>query len=133
MALSSKTGRFYRPLLVTCRRYCEKSRYQILEEGEKPRTVYGQPYPEMRKPWIKREGEWSSKLSVFVEKNPNPDIMYTLSQIPNLSVKKIKTWWAHMNQMQEIENQKFLPERISSLGSNLGAVHFFTYRMAAVR
>ncbi|OWR45112.1 hypothetical protein KGM_208183 [Danaus plexippus plexippus] len=38
-----------------------------------------------------------------------------------------------MKVLQEIHNQKFLTERIAALGSNLAAVHFFTYRQCAVR
>ncbi|XP_026761434.1 distal membrane-arm assembly complex protein 2 [Galleria mellonella] len=119
---------------ITSRKYSEeKSVYQKHEEGPKPREVHGKLYPEWRKPWIHRDGEWSSKLSVFVEKNPSPDIMYALSQIPNLTFDKIKAWWSDMKVIQEKQNQKFLPERVATLGSNLAAVHFFTFRQAKVR
>ncbi|XP_075985008.1 distal membrane arm assembly component 2 [Anticarsia gemmatalis] len=133
MALSLKPNRHYRPLYTIARTYCDKSIYQREEEGEKPRTVHGQAYADWRKPWIKRDGEWKSKLSVFVEKNPSPDVLAAMSRIPNLNMKMVKDWWANMKQLQEIENQKFLKERVATLGSNLGAVHFFTFRQAAVR
>ncbi|XP_028156391.1 distal membrane-arm assembly complex protein 2 [Ostrinia furnacalis] len=137
MALTSKTSILYRALTITSRRYyCdknEKSIYQRHEEGEKPRMVHGQEYPDWRKPWVKREGEFTSKLSVFVEKNPSPDIMFILSQIPNVTRQKIKDWWSSMKELQEIENQKYIPERVATLGANLAAVHFFCYRYAAVR
>ncbi|KAL0868414.1 hypothetical protein ABMA27_007922 [Loxostege sticticalis] len=136
MALTRKSSTLYRALVITSRRYCEKAEksvYQRHEEGEKPRLVHGEPYPEWRKQWVKREGEWTSKLSVFVEKNPSPDILYLFSQAPNLTVQKVKDWWANMKELQEIENQKYLPERVATLGANLAAVHFFCYRFATVR
>ncbi|XP_013186211.1 uncharacterized protein LOC106131606 [Amyelois transitella] len=133
-ACTANLNRWCRPLFITSRHYCEhKSIYERDEAGEKPRLVRGKPYPEWRKPWIKRDGEWKSKLSVFIEKNPSPDIMYALSNIPNLTMDQIKQWWAHMKVVQEIENQRRLPERIAALGSNLAALHFFTYRGCAVR
>lgn len=133
MALNLKTNRLFRPLFITSRTYCEKSIYQKHEEGEKPRMVHGKPYPEWRKPWIKRDGEWSSKLSVFVEKNPNPDIMSIFSKIPDLTIQKMKDWWIEMKELQEKQNQKFIPERVAALGANLAAVHFFSYRSCLVR
>ncbi|RVE49334.1 hypothetical protein evm_006047 [Chilo suppressalis] len=133
MSINLKSYRFFRPLITTSRSYCEKSIYQKHEEGEKPRLVHGKPYPEWRKPWIKREGEWQSKLSLFVEKSPNPDIMYIFSQIPEFTIQKAKRWWAQIKSYQEIENQRFLPERVAALGSNLAAVHFFTFRQCSVR
>lgn len=136
MSLTFKLCRNYRPLnpiYTIARKYCEKTIYQRDEEGEKPRKVHGKVYEDWRKPWINREGEFRSKLSVFVEKNPNPDILYALSKLPNLSMKMIKDWWSNMKTLQEIENQKHLTDRVATLGSNLAAVHFFTYREAAVR
>jgi hypothetical protein len=133
MALNIKKLNFLRPIFITSRCYCEKSIYQKHEEGEKPHLVHGKPYPEWRKPWIKRDGEWTTKLSVFVEKNPNPDIMSMLSRIPDLTVQKVKDWWENMKQLQEIENQKYLPDRTATLGANLAAIHFFTYRYCTVR
>ncbi|KAM3962144.1 uncharacterized protein ACR2FA_003829 [Aphomia sociella] len=125
---------FSRCFYITSRRYSEdKTIYQKLEEGPKPREIHGKPYPEWRKPWIQRDGEWSSKLSVFVEKNPSPDIMYALSQVPHLTMDKINKWWSNMKVIQEIQNQKYIPERVATLGSNLAAVHFFTFRQAKVR
>ncbi|XP_059051824.1 distal membrane-arm assembly complex protein 2 [Achroia grisella] len=127
-------NKYTRTFYNTCRKYSEeKSIYQKHEEGPKPREVFGKPYPEWRKPWIKRDGEWTSKLSVFVEKNPSPDIMYALSQVPHLTFDKIKVWWQDMKVVQEVQNQKFLPERVATLGSNLAAVHFFTFRQGKVR
>ncbi|PZC74184.1 hypothetical protein B5X24_HaOG208210 [Helicoverpa armigera] len=133
MALSLKPFKSYRSLFCLGRSYCEKSKYEIEEEGPKPRMVYGKPYPEWRKPWIQRDGEFRTKLSVFVEKNPSPDILKFMSSIPNFSFKVFKEWYAEMKELQEIENQKYLPKRTATLGSNLGAVHFFTYRQCAVR
>ncbi|KAL4716206.1 hypothetical protein ACJJTC_004700 [Scirpophaga incertulas] len=132
MSLFNKSWRSLRPLF-TSRGYCEKSIYQKHEEGEKPRLVYGKEYPEWRKPWIKRKGEFTSKLGLFVEKNPNPDILNMLSKAPNLTVAKIKKWWSEMKDLQEIENQKYLPERVAALGFNLAAVQFFVYRSCSVR
>lgn len=134
MALSFKPSKFYRYTSQIFRLYSEdKTIYQRLEEGPKPREVHGQPYPEWRKPWVQRKGEWTSKLSIFIEKSPNPDIINALSKAPNLTWQQVKDWYKEMEEIQEIVNQKFLPERISALGSNLAAVHFFTYRNAAVR
>ncbi|CAB3233353.1 unnamed protein product [Arctia plantaginis] len=121
------------PLYAIARNYCEKTIYQRDEEGEKPRKVHGKVYEDWRKPWINREGEFRSKLSVFVEKNPNPDILYALSTLPNLKLKTAKSWWSNLKKLQEIENQKYLTDRVATLGSNLAAIHFFTYRQAAVR
>lgn len=125
--------RYYRSFNIVSRNYCEKSIYQREEEGTPPRTVHGKLYPDWRKPWIQREGEWKSKLSVFVERNPSGDMMNALSQIPDLSFEKVKTWWKSMKELQEIHNQKFIAERVATLGSNLAAMHFLTYRQAAVR
>ncbi|KAJ8711811.1 hypothetical protein PYW08_008765 [Mythimna loreyi] len=134
MSLSLKPFRCSRSIYAFNRYYSEdKTRYQIEEEGPKPRLVHGQQYPEWRKPWIQRDGEFRSKLSVFVEKNPSPDILSMMSNIPNLNLRKIKNWWAEMKILQEIENQRFLAKRVATLGSNLAAVHFFTYRDCAVR
>ncbi|XP_068619763.1 ATP synthase subunit s, mitochondrial [Battus philenor] len=134
MALSLQPKTLFRCIFIHSRNYCEsKSIYEKHEEGRKPRTVHGKPYPEWRKPWIQRDGEWSSKLSIFVEKSPSMNILHAMHELPNLNMQKIKNWWAEMRTIQEIENQKYLPERIASLGSNLAAVHFFTYRGAAVK
>lgn len=134
MSLSLKPFRCYRSIYALRRNYSEeKTRYQIEEEGPKPRLVHGKPYPEWRKPWIQRDGEFRSKLSVFVEKNPSPDILNVMSSVPNLSIQKIKNWWADMKLLQEIENQRYLPKRVATLGSNLAAVHFFAFRECAVR
>lgn len=133
MALTLKPNCYYRPFITLARNYCEKSIYQRNEEGTPPRTAQGKLYPDWRKPWIQRDGEWKSKLSVFIEKNPSPDIMNAFSQVPDLTFSKIKEWWKSMKVLQEIHNQKFLPERVSILGSNLAAMHFFIYRHAALR
>ncbi|KAG6448144.1 uncharacterized protein LOC115442191 [Manduca sexta] len=134
MAVTLRPRNLHRTFYAIARHYSEeKSIYQKHEEGEKPRMVYGKPYPDWRKPWISRDGEWRSKLSVFVEKNPNPDFLYALSQLPNITIEQIKEWWGNLKTIQEIENQKFLPKRVAVLGPNLGALHFFTYRQAAVR
>lgn len=126
--------RSYRSTIHIIRSYCDnKSIYQKNEEGPQPRIIHGQVYPDWRKPWIERQGEWRSKLSVFVEKNPSPDVLYAMSQIPNLNLKIVREWWAHMRNIQEVENQKYLHERVAALGFNLAALHFFTYRHAAVR
>lgn len=133
MSLTLKPYRNYRPIYVIARSYCEKSIYQREEEGQKPRLVHGHVYTDWRKPWIQRDGEWRSKLSVFVEKNPNPNVLSALSKIPSLNIQMIKDWWAEMKELQDIENQRFMKERVAALGSNLAAVHFFTFRRAAVR
>lgn len=134
MAITLKSNKWLRYIYITSRNYCDgKSSYQRNEEGNKPRAVYGKLYPEWRKPWIQRDGEWRSKLSLFVEKSPSPHIMNALQHLPHLNVQDVKNWWTDMKVEQEIQNQKYLPERTSILGSNLAAVHFFTYRQAAVR
>lgn len=134
MALNLKPYRVYQSLLITSRHYCEeKSIYQRNEEGPKPRTVHGKLYPDWRKPWIQREGEWSSKLSVFIEKNPNPNIVNALSKLPNLTYADVKEWWQSMKELQEIKNQDYIPQRVATLGANLAALHFFTYRGCSVR
>lgn len=119
---------------ITSRHYCEhKSVYERHEAGKQPRKVHGQLYPEWRKPWIERDGEWSSKLSVFVEKNPSMHILNAMQKLPDITWQDIKDWWAEMKVIQEIKNQEFKAERFKTLGSNLGAVHFFVYRQAIVR
>ncbi|CAG9793318.1 unnamed protein product [Diatraea saccharalis] len=135
MSFSIKSCKFYRPFFITSRNYGErlgtsgdKTIYQEHEETAKQKEV-----SKWRKPWIKREGEWQSKLSIFVEKSPHPDIMYIMSQIPNFTIEKAKSWWGDLKSLQESQNQKYLPERVAALGSNLAAVHFFTYRQCAVR
>ncbi|CAK1593986.1 unnamed protein product [Parnassius mnemosyne] len=134
MALNLHQKRLWQCAFMKTRSYCEnKSIYQRDEEGRKPRTVHGKPYPEWRKPWIQREGEWYSKLSLFVEKNPSMQILNAMQQIPDLNMQKVKNWWADMKEIQEIENQNYMPQRVATLGTNLAAVHFFTYRKAAVR
>lgn len=125
---------YLRSLYSTCRSYCDyKSIYERDEAGPQPRKVHGKFYPEWRRPWIQRDGEWSSKLSIFVEKSPSMHILNAMQKIPTLTVQDVKEWWGQMKMIQEIENQKFLPERVAALGSNLAAVHFFTYRCCAVR
>lgn len=134
MALCLQPKKLLRYSLMKTRTYCDnKSIYQRNEEGIQPRTVHGKPYPEWRKPWIQRDGEWTSKLSLFVEKNPSMNILHAMSNVPNLSIKKVKDWWADMKEIQEIQNQIYLPERTAALGANLAAIHFFTHRNAAVR
>ncbi|XP_022837707.1 uncharacterized protein LOC111364917 [Spodoptera litura] len=135
MSLSLKPLRLYRPIYYFGRQYSDedKTRYQILEAGQKPKLVHGKPYAEWRKPWIQRDGEFRSKLSVFVERNPSPDILHFMSQLPNLTTKTIKNWWLDMKELQDIENQRYLPKRVATLGSNLAAAHFFTFRNCAVR
>lgn len=134
MSLSLKTKCLcYRPSYVVTRLYCDKSIYQRDEEGPKPRTVYGKLYPNWRKPWIQRDGEWKTKLSVFVTKNPNPDILGALSKIPTLNMQMVKDWWKEMKILQEIENQKYMKKRVAALGANLAAIHFFCFRDAKVR
>ncbi|KAJ2950862.1 hypothetical protein O0L34_g5221 [Tuta absoluta] len=119
---------------ITSHNYCDgKSVYQREEEGKKPRMVYGQPYPDWRKPWVQREGEFTTKLAVFNQKNPSPHILNALQKLPYLSFEEIKEWWKDMKVIQEIENQRYMSERVATLGSNLAAIHFFTYRGAAVR
>lgn len=139
MALSLKPSHLTRSLYITSRCYCQKppkderSIYQRDEDGPTERTVYGKPYPEWRKPWIQRRGEWSSKFSLFVQKNPSPDIIGAMSSLPDLTFDKVKAWWRSMKELQEIENQKYLSARTDKLGSNLAAAHFFTFRGAAIR
>ncbi|XP_041982682.1 distal membrane-arm assembly complex protein 2 [Aricia agestis] len=119
---------------TTSRNYCEyKSLYEKHEAGKQPKKVFGQEYPEWKKPWIEREGEWKSKLSLFVERSPPMEIMNTLQKAPYVTTDDVKDWWKSMQVMQEIKNQEFLPERVAALGYNLAAVHFFTYRGCAVR
>ncbi|XP_039760261.1 distal membrane-arm assembly complex protein 2 isoform X1 [Pararge aegeria] len=133
MTLNLKT-RYIRYLYPTCRSYCNnKSIYERDEAGPQPRKVHGNLYPEWRRPWIQRDGEWSSKLSVFVEKSPSMHVLNAMQKIPDLTVQDVKEWWGQMKLIQEIENQRYLPERVAALGVNLGAVHFFTYRQCAVR
>lgn len=132
-SLTSKSKQLCRGIYSSYRCYCEKSIYQKLEEGEKERTVYGQPYPDWRKPWIKRKGEFTSKLNIFVEKNPSPDILNAMQKIPEMSWQNVKDWWAKMHEIKERQNQMYLEERNETLGSNLAAAHFFIYRGASVK
>lgn len=134
MAVSLQSKRLLRYTITRTRNYCEnKSIYEKHEKGKQPRTVYGKPYPEWRKPWAQRDGEWTSKLSIFVEKNPSMHVMHSMHQLPNLTWNKIKNWWSDMKVIQEIKNQEYIPERTAILGANLAAVHVFAYRGAAVR
>ncbi|XP_045518248.1 uncharacterized protein LOC123710425 [Pieris brassicae] len=135
MAHSLRQNTIYRPLRIV-RYYCQgepNSLYEKHERGEQPRKVHGQLYPEWRKPWHKREGETISKINIFVEKNPNMKILSAMQRIPTLTFGNVKDWWKEMKEIQEIENQKFLPDRVAALGSNLAAIHFFTYRHCSVR
>ncbi|XP_049885707.1 distal membrane-arm assembly complex protein 2 [Pectinophora gossypiella] len=124
-----------RAAYITFRNYSkeEKSIYEQDEEGKKPRMAYGKPYPDWRTPWIERDGEWKTKLAIFNRKNPSPEIMNALQNLPKMDFKQVIDWWKSMKDVQELQNQKFLPERVITLGSNLAAVHFFTYRNCAVR
>ncbi|XP_072933307.1 uncharacterized protein [Epargyreus clarus] len=135
MALNLKPNELVRRIHNSwTRSYCEyKSIYERHEAGRQPRKVRGEVYPEWRRPWIQRDGEWTSKLSIFVEKNPSMNILTSMQHLPNLTFKDVSDWWKRMKVVQEIQNQKYLPERVTSLGSNLAAVHFFSYRQAAVR
>lgn len=121
-------------IYITSRGYSDnKSIYERLEEGKLTRVVHGQEYPEWRKPWIERDGEWKSKLAVFSDKNPSTEILNAMQKLPSLDVQAVKDWWAEMKETQEIQNQKYLPERVASLGANLAAMHFFIYRHCSVR
>ncbi|XP_023938697.2 distal membrane-arm assembly complex protein 2 [Bicyclus anynana] len=133
MALNLKSLHL-RSLYPTFRNYCDyKSIYERDEAGPQPRKVHGTVYPDWRRPWVQRDGEWHSKLSIFVEKSPSMHILNAMQKIPSLTIQDIKEWWTDMKVVQEIENQKYLPERVAALGINLAAVHFFTYRQCAVR
>lgn len=135
MALILRQKNIYRPICIF-RSYCEgepKSLYEKHERGPQPRKVHGQLYPEWRKPWHKRDGETISKLNIFVERNPSMNVLNAMQNIPNITIKGIKNWWKELKEVQEIVNQKFLPERVATLGSNLAAVHYFTYRHCSVR
>ncbi|CAK1545531.1 unnamed protein product [Leptosia nina] len=123
-------------VLQIIRKYCEgknESLYEKHERGQQPRKVYGELYPDWRKPWHKREGESRSKLNIFAEKNPSMSVLNAMHKLPNITVTDIKLWWKDMKVIQEEVNQKFLPERVAALGSNLAALHFFTYRQCSVR
>ncbi|XP_037963047.2 distal membrane-arm assembly complex protein 2 [Plutella xylostella] len=137
MALCLKQGKVFRNLYITSRWFSnkneEKSVYQRDEEGPQERSIYGKPYPEWRKPWLQRKGEVLPKLSVFTEKNPSPDILNAMQNLPYMTMEKVKDWWAEMKDLQEVENQKYSSERNEILGSNLAAAHFFTFRGAGIR
>lgn len=134
MTLNLVKRSLYRPIVITSRCYCDnKSIYQKHEEGKKPKKVLGELYPEWRRPWIERDGEWSSKLSIFVEKSPSADILNLMQKVPDLNVKVVRDWWSSMKEKQKEENQKYISQRVEILGSNLAAVHFFTFRGASVR
>lgn len=133
-AVNIQASKLRRSVYITSREYCDnKSIYERLEEGKKPRVVHGQVYPEWRNPWIERDGEWKTKLSVFSDKNPSTEILNALQKLPNFDIQAMKDWWTEIKEVQEIQNQKFLPERVAALGSNLAAMHFFIYRHCAVR
>ncbi|XP_038207437.1 distal membrane-arm assembly complex protein 2 [Zerene cesonia] len=136
MAFNIKNKNLLRRI-YSIRHYSESenktSIYEKHEAGPQPRKVYDQVYTEWRKPWIKREGEQISKLNIFVEKNPSMSILNAMQKIPHITFEDVKEWWIQMKELQEIENQKYLPERVTTLGHNLAAVHFFTYRQATVR
>lgn len=134
IAISTHASKLRRPIYITSRDYCDsKSIYERLEQGKMPRVVHGQEYPEWRKPWIERDGEWKTKLAVFTDKNPSTEILNAMQKLPNLDVQAVKDWWAEMKEVQEIHNQKYLPERVAVLGTNLAAMHFFIYRHCAIR
>ncbi|XP_047537509.1 distal membrane-arm assembly complex protein 2 [Vanessa atalanta] len=134
MAQNLKHSSILRTLCITSRNYSEyKSIYERDEAGRQPRKVHGKEYPEWRRPWSQRDGEWTSKLSIFVEKSPSMNVLNAMQNLPNLTFQDLKEWWAEMRVIQEIQNQKYLPERVVALGSNLAALHFFVYRQSAVR
>ncbi|VVC90120.1 unnamed protein product [Leptidea sinapis] len=114
----------------SCRSYsdAEKSIYQKHEEAKHVKELY-----EWRKPWIKRDGENRSTLNIFVENNPKMSVLYAMQRLPHITFQDVKDWWADIKDIQEVENQKYLPERVATLGVNLAAVHYFTYRQAVVR
>lgn len=131
---SNCSYRPFRSLVVASQGYCEnKSIYQQDEEGPKPRKVHGQLYPDWRKSWISRDGEWYSKLSVFVRRNPNPEMLKTMQRLPDFSFQDFKNYWKFLKERQEIDNQKYISKRVEILGSDLAAVHFFTYKGCCVR
>lgn len=132
--MNIQASKLHRPIYITSREYCDnKSIYERLEEGKKPRVVHGELYPEWRRPWIERDGEWKSKLSVFTDKNPSTEILNALQKLPYIDVQSVKDWWREMKEIQEIQNQKYLPERVVALGANLAAMHFFIYRHCSIR
>lgn len=129
---SNKLSQYF--VFITSRCYSEdKSIYQQDEEPKKVRHVYGKPYPEWRKPWLERENEWRSKLSVFVRKDSNPNTLLVMQSLPNFNLTVLKDWWKDLKEKQAIENQLYISERVEILGPNLAAAHFFTYRGASIR
>lgn len=134
IAVNTQASKLPRSIYITSREYCDnKSIYERLEQGKLPRVVHGQKYPEWRKPWIERDGEFKTKLAVFTDKNPSTEILNAMQKLPNINIQTVKDWWAEMKVVQEIQNQKYLPERVAALGANLAAMHFFIYRHCAVR
>jgi len=64
-----------------------------------------------------------------------PDIKFSPPRIMNYdwSMKSIFSWYKHKRVEFHKYNQRYIPERVKSLGSDIAAAHFVVYRGGAVR
>lgn len=123
----------FRVTVLVSRRYCQ-SRYEKDEAGRQPRVVQGKPYPEWRRPWAERDGEWYSKFKLFLEeRNPSPDVLNFMQKIPDFSIDKARSWWRKSKEFHAIANQKYISERVEILGPDLAAAHFVCFREGAIK
>jgi len=64
-----------------------------------------------------------------------PDIKFSPPRIMNYdwSMKSIFSWYKHKRVEFHKYNQRYIPERVKSLGSDIAAAHFVVYRGGAVK
>lgn len=60
------------------------------------------------------------------------DTLALLHQLPYIDFNTVKEWRKNKLIKQEIEDQRFIPERFQILGSDLAAAHFIIYRGGSV-
>ncbi|KAI5644887.1 hypothetical protein NE865_03233 [Phthorimaea operculella] len=65
--------------------------------------------------------------------NDHKDLPSNPEKPTYLDYKQLNDWNKHNQLLKEIENQKYDTKRVAELGPNLAALHFFTYREAAVK
>lgn len=107
----------------TRKRIVEESRKQV--ESDRAKLRWRQDYLE--------RGEWYSKLRLFANENEDMDVMTSLQQPRDVSVKGVKDWFQERRDKMEQSMQAYIPERNEILGKDLAAAHFVVYRGAKVR
>lgn len=107
----------------TRKRIVEESRQQVESDRAKLRW---------QKDYLER-GEWYSKLRLFANENEDMDVMTSLQQPRDVSVKGVKDWFQERRDKMEQSMQAYIPERNEILGKDLAAAHFVVYRGGKVR